>query len=37
VEILLSRIKNIIAQREEYRALQHRQQDLKKRLDGSQD
>ena len=37
VEILLSRINNIIVQREEYRALQQRQQELKKQLDGSQD
>ncbi len=36
VEILLSRVSNIIEQREEYRALQQRQQDLKKRLDGHQ-
>ncbi len=34
VEILLSRVSNIIEQRDEYRALQKRQQDLKKRLDG---
>lgn len=34
VEILLSRVSNIIAQRDEYRALQKRQQDLKKQLDG---
>ena len=33
VEILLSRVTNIIEQREVYRALQQRQQDLKKRLD----
>lgn len=33
VEILLSRVTNIIEQREEYRALQQRRQDLKKRLD----
>lgn len=32
VDILLSRLTNIIEQREEYRALQQRQQDLKKRL-----
>jgi DNA primase len=36
VEILLSRITNIIEQREEYRTLQQRQQELKKRLDGQQ-
>ncbi len=34
VEILLSRVTNIIEQREEYRALQHRRQALKKQLDG---
>jgi len=34
VESLLSRMTNIIEQREEYRALQRRQQDLKKQLDG---
>ncbi len=33
VEILLSRVTNIIEQREEYRALQKRQQELKKQLD----
>jgi len=32
VEILLSRVTNIIEQREKYRALQQRQQDLKKQL-----
>jgi len=37
VEILLSRVTNIIAQREEYRALQHRQQELKKQLEGQKD
>jgi len=37
VEILLSRIGNIMLQREEYRALQQRQQALKKRLEGQQD
>jgi hypothetical protein len=36
VEILLSRVTNIIEQREEYRALQQRQQDLKKQLDSHQ-
>jgi len=36
VEILLSRVTNIIEQREEYRALQQRRQDLKSRLDGHQ-
>ena len=36
VEILLSRVTNIIEQRVEYRALQQRQQDLKKQLDGNQ-
>ena len=36
VEILLSRITNIIEQRDEYRALQHRQLDLKKQLDSHQ-
>jgi len=34
VEILLSRIGNIMAQKEEYRALQHRQQALKQQLEG---
>jgi len=34
VEILLSRIRNIMAQKEEYRALQHRQQALKQQLEG---
>jgi DNA primase len=34
VEILLSRISNIMLQREEYRALQHRQQALKQQLEG---
>jgi len=37
VEILLSRVTNIIVQREEYRALQQRQQALKKQLEGKQD
>jgi DNA primase len=37
VEILLSRVNNIIEQREEYRALQQRQQTLKKQLEGQQD
>ena len=37
VEILLSRVTNIIAQQEEYRDLQQRQQALKKQLDGQQD
>jgi len=37
VEILLSRITNIMQQREEYRALQQRQQELKKQLEGQQD
>ena len=37
VDILLSRVTNIIEQREEYRALQQRQQDLKKQLEGQQD
>jgi DNA primase len=37
VEILLSRVTNIIAQREEYLALQQRQQELKKQLKGQQD
>ena len=37
VEILLSRIGNIMLQREEYRALQQRQQALKKQLEGQQD
>lgn len=36
VEVLLSRVTNIIAQREEYRALQQRRQELKSRLDGQQ-
>jgi len=36
VEILLSRVTNIIEQHEEYRALQQRQQDLKKQLDDRQ-
>jgi DNA primase len=36
VEILLSRVTNIIEQQVEYRALQQRQQDLKKQLDGEQ-
>ena len=37
VEILLSRVTNIMLQREEYRALQQRQQALKKLLEGQQD
>jgi DNA primase len=37
VEILLSRVTNIIEQRDEYRALQQRQQALKKELKGQQD
>lgn len=37
VEILLSRVTNIMVQREEYRALQQRQQALKKQLEGQQD
>jgi len=37
VEILLSRISNIMLQREEYRTLQQRQQALKKQLEGQQD
>ncbi len=37
VEILLSRVTNIIKQREEYRALQQRQLELKKQLEGQQD
>ena len=37
VEILLSRVTNIIAQQDEYRVLQQRQQALKKLLDGEQD
>jgi DNA primase len=37
VEILLSRVTNIIAQQEEYRVLQQRQQALKKQLDDQQD
>ncbi len=37
VEILLSRVENIIAQKEEYRLLQERQQTLKKQLEGQQD
>ena len=36
VEILLSRVTNIIEHRVEYRALQQRRQDLKKQLDGNQ-
>jgi len=36
VEILLSRVTNIIVQQEEYRALQKRQQALKKQLEGQQ-
>ena len=37
VEILLSRITNIMLQKEEYRALQKRQQALKKLLEGQND
>lgn len=37
VEILLSRVSNIIVQREEYRSLQQRQQELKKQLEGQKD
>jgi hypothetical protein len=37
VEILLSRVSNIMLQREEYRTLQQRQQALKKQLEGQQD
>ncbi len=37
VEISLSRIGNIVLQKEEYRALQQRQQALKKQLEGQQD
>lgn len=37
VDILLSRVSNIIVQAEEYRALQQRQQALKKQLEGPQD
>jgi DNA primase len=37
VDILLSRITNIMVQRDEYRALQQRQQALKKELEGSKD
>jgi DNA primase len=37
VEILLSRVSNIMLQRDEYRALQQRQQALKKQLEGEQD
>lgn len=37
VEILLSRVSNVIEQREEYRALQQRQQELKKQLEDQQD
>jgi len=37
VEILLSRVSNVIEQPEEYRALQQRQQELKKQLEGQQD
>jgi len=37
VEILLSRVTNIMLQREEYRALQQRQQALKKQLEDQQD
>ncbi len=37
IEILLSRVTNIIVQREEYRALQQRQQALKKQLEGQKD
>jgi len=36
VEILLSRVTNILEQRVEYRALQQQRQDLKKQLDGNQ-
>jgi len=37
VELLLSRVTNIIKHREEYRTLQQRQQALKKQLEGQQD
>jgi DNA primase len=37
VEVLLSRVTNVIEQRKEYRSLQQRQQELKKQLDGRQD
>lgn len=37
VETLLSRVTNIMLQRDEYRALQRRQQALKKQLEGQQD
>jgi DNA primase len=37
VDILLSRISNIMLQRDEYRALQQRQQALKKLLEGQRD
>jgi DNA primase len=37
VDILLSRVTNIIEEREKYRALQERQQALKKQLEGKQD
>ena len=37
VEILLSRVTNIMDEREKYRALQQRQQALKKLLEGGQD
>ena len=37
VEILLSRVTNIMLQREEDRALQERQQALKKQLEGQRD
>ena len=37
VEILLSRVTNIMLQREEYRALQERQLALKKQLEGQRD
>jgi DNA primase len=37
VETLLSRVTNIMLQRDEYRALQKRQQALKKQLEGQQD
>lgn len=37
VDILLSRVTNIMVQRDEYRALQQRQQALKKELEGSKD
>ncbi|MCW8926605.1 MAG: DNA primase [Xanthomonadales bacterium] len=37
VEMLLSRVSNVIEQPKEYRALQQRQQELKKQLEGQQD